>query len=136
MTDSAAVQFWEIIADLPDELPVEVARGEDNLQILRARGMGALLVVPLLARGDVLGAITYVSPRGGRTHGGWHGSGPVDRAQAGTAPRRRHHTPEHTRRGEHLHTPPAPTRSESPVEPQEECIHWCAQRTPGIDTDP
>ena len=28
--------------------------------------MGSLLVVPLLARGQVLGAITYVSPRGGR----------------------------------------------------------------------
>ena len=59
----------EIITHVPDEMLIAVSRGEENLQILRALGMGALLVVPLAARGEVLGAITYVSPRGGRAHG-------------------------------------------------------------------
>lgn len=59
----------EIIASIPDEMLVDVARSEENLRILRALGMGALLSVPLLARGEVLGAITYVSPGGGRAHG-------------------------------------------------------------------
>lgn len=59
----------EIIRSVPDEMLAEVAHGEENLRVLRALGMGSLLVVPLVARGDVLGAITYVSPRGGRVHG-------------------------------------------------------------------
>ena len=60
----------EIIARVPDEMLVAVSRSEENLQILRSLGMGSLLVVPLLARGEVLGAITYVSPQSGRAHGG------------------------------------------------------------------
>lgn len=59
----------EIIANIPDEMLITVSRGEENLRILRALGMGSLLVVPLLARGEVLGAITYVSPQKGRAHG-------------------------------------------------------------------
>lgn len=59
----------EVIADIPDEMLVAVSRSSENLEILRHLGMGSLLVVPLLARGVVLGAITYVSPRRGRTHG-------------------------------------------------------------------
>jgi len=60
----------EIIADVPDEMLIAVSRGDENLHTLRALGMGSLLVVPLLARGEVLGAVTYVSPQGGRAHGG------------------------------------------------------------------
>jgi signal transduction histidine kinase len=59
----------EVIADIPDEMLIAVSRSEENLQILRRLGMESLLVVPLLARGEVLGAITYVIPRGGRAHG-------------------------------------------------------------------
>jgi signal transduction histidine kinase len=59
----------EVISDIPDARLVEVARGEENLRILRALGMGSLLCVPLIARGEVLGAITYISPRDGRAHG-------------------------------------------------------------------
>lgn len=58
----------EVIADVPDEMLIAVSRSEENLEILRALGMGSLLVVPLRARGEVLGAITYVSPRGSRVH--------------------------------------------------------------------
>jgi signal transduction histidine kinase len=58
----------EVVAPVSDEMLLQVSHGDENLRILRALGMGSLLVVPLLARGDVLGAITYVSPSGGRAH--------------------------------------------------------------------
>lgn len=60
----------EVIPDIPDDMLVQVSKGDDNLQVLRSLGMGSLLIVPLLARGRVLGAITFVSPRGGQPHGG------------------------------------------------------------------
>ena len=40
------------------------ARGPTNLRILSEIGFGALLVVPLIVRGKVQGAITFVSPAG------------------------------------------------------------------------
>jgi signal transduction histidine kinase len=40
------------------------ARGPANLRILREIGFGALLVVPLVVRAKVQGAITFVSPAG------------------------------------------------------------------------
>ena len=40
------------------------AHGEENLGILRQIGFGFLLVVPLIVRGRVQGAITFVSPEG------------------------------------------------------------------------
>jgi signal transduction histidine kinase len=43
----------------------EAAHGPENLAILRKLGFGAFLVVPLVIRGAVLGAITFVLPEGG-----------------------------------------------------------------------
>jgi signal transduction histidine kinase len=40
------------------------ARGPTNLRILKEIGFGALLVVPLIVRAEVQGAITFVSPAG------------------------------------------------------------------------
>jgi len=40
------------------------AHGPDNLRILRALGLGSLLVVPLIAHGRLRGAITFVNPIG------------------------------------------------------------------------
>jgi signal transduction histidine kinase len=40
------------------------AHGEENLSILRKIGFGYLLVVPLIVRGRVQGAITFISPKG------------------------------------------------------------------------
>jgi len=60
----------EVIAAVSEEMLVAVSRSEENLRTLRLLGMGSLLVVPLLARGEVLGAITYVSASGGREYGG------------------------------------------------------------------
>ena len=51
----------EVIPQVSDEMLVEVARSEGNLRDLRALGIGSVVVVPLIARGTVLGAITFVS---------------------------------------------------------------------------
>jgi signal transduction histidine kinase len=51
----------EVIPFVSDELLVAVASGEENLRDLRALGIGSVVVVPLVARGSVMGAITLVS---------------------------------------------------------------------------
>jgi signal transduction histidine kinase len=51
----------ELIPTVSDEMLVEFAISEENLQDLRALGIGSVVVVPLIARGKVLGAITFVS---------------------------------------------------------------------------
>jgi GAF domain-containing protein len=51
----------ELIPSVSDEMLVEFAISEENLQDLRALGIGSVVVVPLIARGNVLGAITFVS---------------------------------------------------------------------------
>lgn len=51
----------ELIPAVSDELLVAFATGEENLQDLRALGIGSVVVVPLIARNVVLGAITFVS---------------------------------------------------------------------------
>jgi len=51
----------ELIPTVSDEMLVDFAISEENLQDLRALGIGSVVVVPLLARGSVLGAITFVS---------------------------------------------------------------------------
>ncbi|WP_331123885.1 GAF domain-containing protein [Longimicrobium sp.] len=44
------------------------ARDEDNLRVLRALGIGSVIVVPLIARGSVLGALTLVSADSGHPY--------------------------------------------------------------------
>lgn len=51
----------ELIPSVTDEMLVDFSRSEENLQDLRALGIGSVVVVPLIARGRVLGAITFVS---------------------------------------------------------------------------
>jgi signal transduction histidine kinase len=51
----------EVIPSVSDEMLVHFATSEDNLQDLRALGIGSVIVIPLIARGNVLGAITFVS---------------------------------------------------------------------------
>jgi signal transduction histidine kinase len=58
----------EVIPHVDDEMLVAVARDEDNLRTLRALGIGSVAVVPLMARGAVLGALTLVSADGGRPY--------------------------------------------------------------------
>ena len=51
----------ELIPNVTDEMLVDFAISEENLENLRALGIGSVVVVPLIARDNVLGAITFVS---------------------------------------------------------------------------
>lgn len=51
----------EVLEEIDDAMLIAVARDEGNLRTLRALGIGSLIVVPLSARGHVLGALTLVS---------------------------------------------------------------------------
>jgi PAS domain S-box-containing protein len=51
----------ELYADITDEMLAHGARDEQHLGMLRAVGFRSALVVPLLARGRTLGALTLVS---------------------------------------------------------------------------
>jgi signal transduction histidine kinase len=50
----------EVVSEVDEGLIRRAARGEDNPRILRELGIASLMMVPLLARGDVLGAMTFV----------------------------------------------------------------------------
>lgn len=51
-----------------DDFIARAARGPGQLQALRRLGIASVITTPLLARGEVLGAITFVSGRPGRGH--------------------------------------------------------------------
>src|SRR5690606_8097313 len=55
----------ELIPRVTDEMLAKAAHREENVRILRELGIGALIEVPLVARGHVLGAMTFVGARGG-----------------------------------------------------------------------
>lgn len=55
----------QVVFPVTDEMLIAAARSPRNLAILRALEIGSFVTIPLLARGDVLGAITYVSPNHG-----------------------------------------------------------------------
>ncbi|MBD2740196.1 PAS domain-containing protein [Coleofasciculus sp. FACHB-1120] len=59
----------ELYAEVPDSLLVEVARDAEHLEILRNIGFTSAMVVPLVARGRTLGAITFTSAESGRHYG-------------------------------------------------------------------
>jgi signal transduction histidine kinase len=56
----------ELVRDIPDRLLVEAAHSGGELEALRALGLESYLIVPLVARGRSLGAITLVSAVSGR----------------------------------------------------------------------
>ena len=58
----------EVIPFVDDEMLVTAARDEENLRRLRALGIGSVIVVPLIARGHVLGALTLVSAESGHQY--------------------------------------------------------------------
>jgi signal transduction histidine kinase len=51
----------ELIPNVTDEMLVDFAISDENLDDLRALGIGSVVVVPLIARDHVLGAISFVS---------------------------------------------------------------------------
>ena len=56
--------FEPLVLNHDSSLLVAAAHGVASLEILRAVGFGSLLVVPLVAHGRVLGAMTFVSRHG------------------------------------------------------------------------
>jgi signal transduction histidine kinase len=55
----------EVIPEVTDDFLMKVARSEEALRILRALGIGSVMVLPLVARDHVLGAMSFIasSPR-------------------------------------------------------------------------
>ncbi|HEX8635550.1 MAG TPA: PAS domain S-box protein [Pyrinomonadaceae bacterium] len=58
----------EFYPDIPDELLVAGARDEKHLEIIREIGFRSVMLVPLKARGRVLGVITFVNTETSRRH--------------------------------------------------------------------
>jgi GAF domain-containing protein len=56
----------ELYSEIPDELLVEAAKDEEHLKLMRELGPVSGMVVPLEARGKVLGAMTLVASDSGR----------------------------------------------------------------------
>jgi signal transduction histidine kinase len=59
----------ELVAEVSDAAMQAVARDAEHLRLLRALGLGAYVIVPMVARGRVLGAITFVTAEAGRRFG-------------------------------------------------------------------
>ncbi|HEY2930287.1 MAG TPA: PAS domain S-box protein [Acidobacteriota bacterium] len=58
----------EMAEEVPDTLLVEIAGDEEHLRLLRELGLKSYMCVPMVARGNVLGAITFVSAESGRRY--------------------------------------------------------------------
>lgn len=56
----------ELYSEIPDAMLVAVARDARHLAILREVGLRSVMIVPLVARGTTLGAITFVAAESGR----------------------------------------------------------------------
>jgi PAS domain S-box-containing protein len=59
----------ELHPDIPDALLVASARDEEHLKILREVGITSAMIVPLVARGRTLGAISFVAAESGNHYG-------------------------------------------------------------------
>jgi signal transduction histidine kinase len=57
-----------VIPEVDDALLTRVAHSPENLDALRALGIGSVITVPLVARDAVLGAITFVSAASGHQY--------------------------------------------------------------------
>ena len=58
----------ELYPEIPDALLVAAAKDEEHLQLMREIGFSSAMVVPLIAHGRVLGALTFVSAESGRRY--------------------------------------------------------------------
>jgi PAS domain S-box-containing protein len=56
----------QLVADLPDEALVSASLDDMHLGLLRELGVRSYMCVPVMARGRVLGAITFVTTESGR----------------------------------------------------------------------
>jgi hypothetical protein len=58
----------EFYPDIPDELLVQTARDAEHLEIMRRIGFCSAMIVPLKARGKILGVLTFVNAEAHRHH--------------------------------------------------------------------
>ena len=58
----------EFYPDISDEMLVQGAQDAEHLEILRRVGFRSVMLVPLKARGKVLGVLTFVNSESGRSH--------------------------------------------------------------------
>lgn len=58
----------ELYSYIPDHLLVEAARDEEHLQLLREVGFSSVIIVPMRARGRILGVISFVAAESGRRY--------------------------------------------------------------------
>ena len=59
----------EMMAEIPADLVERAARDERHAELLRKLDLRSYMVVPLVARGRILGAISFVSAESGRRYG-------------------------------------------------------------------
>jgi PAS domain S-box-containing protein len=59
----------ELVSAIPESLVEEAARDAEHLEILRRLGLKSYMIVPLIARGRILGAISLVSAESGQRYG-------------------------------------------------------------------
>ncbi|WP_420130492.1 GAF domain-containing sensor histidine kinase [Longimicrobium sp.] len=59
----------EMVFDVPDAALVAAAQDEEHLQLLRKLGIRSYVIVPMVARGNVLGAMTFVTAEHDRRFG-------------------------------------------------------------------
>ena len=59
----------EMMVEIPGELVEEVARDKRHRELLIGLGLRSYMVVPLVARGRILGAITFISAESERRYG-------------------------------------------------------------------
>jgi PAS domain S-box-containing protein len=57
-----------LVSDLTDEMLVAGARDEEHLRVIRALGMRSVMIVPLMARDQVLGTISFVTAESDRRY--------------------------------------------------------------------
>jgi PAS domain S-box-containing protein len=59
----------ELYAEIPDRMLVEAAQDAEHLRLMRELGLRSAMVVPLVARGRTIGALTLVAAESGRRFG-------------------------------------------------------------------
>ncbi len=59
----------ELFMDIPDAMLVEAANDAEHLELLRTVGLTSAMIVPLLARGRTLGAMTFATAESRRRYG-------------------------------------------------------------------
>ena len=59
----------EMVFDVPDAALVAAAHDEEHLEVLRRLGIRSYVIVPMVARGNVLGAMTFITAEHDRRFG-------------------------------------------------------------------